>query len=178
MSNIEAALAQFGQDLNINGFKDPPSRWQIAHGEATYPDSSMKEWLSESACFDRCVDLLGTMDKLKGINTRYGSYGLKHVFERYLYLFVPNGYVANGTFILAALASGFKHERINGLNALFNISQKSIDSIIPPHTSAWYTPASHKTLCRKQAEFIDRLNAYSLRTGMPLRKDWLSQVAA
>lgn len=54
----------------------------------------------------------------KTINYRRGSYGLKHVVERY-----NKEYIGNGAFILAALLLGYKYER-NGPNAYFNMSFK------------------------------------------------------
>jgi hypothetical protein len=58
---------------------------------------------------------LSQWGKLKSLNQRGSSYGLKHVAEDEI------GYVTNGVFIAAAIAEGFRVRR-EGPNALFNIS--------------------------------------------------------
>jgi hypothetical protein len=60
---------------------------------------------------------LRRFSKLKSVNRRGSSYGLKHVAEHDI------GYVTNGVFIAAAIAEGFSVRRIESSpNAWFNIS--------------------------------------------------------
>lgn len=63
-----------------------------------------KEWIK------KCIT------KRKTINEEKGSYGLKHVVEKYY-----KTYISNGAFIKAAIEMGFDY-RQNGLNAFFNMS--------------------------------------------------------
>lgn len=66
------------------------------------------------------VRWLSAMTKTKHVNTRYGSYGLKHTMEH-----DTGVYVSNGEFIVAAILAGFDCKP-EGLNAVFNISSKSV----------------------------------------------------
>ena len=70
-----------------------------------------------------CLNWLKLVNKIKTINN-YNSYGLKHVVERWTH---PREYIANGSFIVAAIIAGFDVKyNTRTLNACFNISQKSI----------------------------------------------------
>lgn len=71
--------------------------------------------------FVRAAEFLSRFGRRKTINTKRGSYGLKHDAERY-----AGDYVANGTLIAAALALGFaaKPTHWDSPNAYFNISSK------------------------------------------------------
>jgi hypothetical protein len=63
---------------------------------------------------------LSRFGKIKAVNKRGSSYGLKHVAEHHM------GYVTNGVFIAAASAEGFAVQRADGgPNAWFNISTKA-----------------------------------------------------
>jgi hypothetical protein len=80
------------------------------------------------------VHFLNGTSKTKGQNRRHSSYGLKHIVE------YPgghfgidssassyNGYIYEGTLILAALASGFEATYAgNHLKATFNISERDL----------------------------------------------------
>lgn len=72
--------------------------------------------------FVRAVDFLSRFGRRKTINTKRGSYGLKHDAERF-----TGDYVANGTLIAAALALGFTAKPAYGEspNAYLNISTKA-----------------------------------------------------
>jgi len=64
------------------------------------------------------------LDRRKTINTKIGSYGLKHAVERYYSKDNKNEYdytyIANGEFICAALYLGYKMKK-SGPNAYFNL---------------------------------------------------------
>jgi hypothetical protein len=58
--------------------------------------------------------------RIKTINTRSSSYGLKHVVEREI------GYITNGVFIAAAMIEGYPYRtRRNFPNVYFGMSQQS-----------------------------------------------------
>jgi hypothetical protein len=67
--------------------------------------------------FEAARGWLRRFDKIKVLNKRGTSYGLKHVAAHDI------GYVTNGVFIAAAIAEGFTVERV-GPNAWLNISTK------------------------------------------------------
>jgi len=66
------------------------------------------------------VSWLEDIDKIVSFNKRHSSYGLKHIVEKY-----AHRYVANGSFIVGSVLSGFKVQ-IATPNAYFNISEKSL----------------------------------------------------
>ena len=65
---------------------------------------------------------LKNINKIKTINKRRSSYGLKHIVEK------RTTYISNGAFICAAIFMGFKYV-IDGPNAFFNMSEKSIKEL-------------------------------------------------
>jgi hypothetical protein len=71
--------------------------------------------------FERLCEWLKSIDKIKTINKNHTSYGLKHLAEKTV------GYSTNGTFIAAAIYSGFDI-KINkdSPNPQFNMSEKSL----------------------------------------------------
>jgi hypothetical protein len=86
--------------------------------EAAGLDKSILE--RQEQAFQLCLSFLTGIKKTKCQNHRHTSYGYKHMVEQ-------NGYVYEGTFILAALASGFTmRQRGQHLNVTFNISQRSL----------------------------------------------------
>ena len=64
-------------------------------------------------------DWLSGKAKIKTINKRHTSYGLKHMAEKEI------GYITNGAFICAAVFCGFDFNA-SGANARFNTSEKSL----------------------------------------------------
>jgi len=71
--------------------------------------------------FVRAAEFLSRFGRRRTINTKQGSYGLKHDAEKF-----TGDYVANGMLIAAALALGFtaKPTDAGSPNAFFNISSK------------------------------------------------------
>jgi hypothetical protein len=59
--------------------------------------------------------------KIKAINKRYSSYGLKHLFAKKV------GYLSNGIFIAATIYSGFRY-KVYGKspNPFFSISNAAL----------------------------------------------------
>lgn len=79
-----------------------------------------------------CLRWLDGVERLKSINEKRSSYGLKHYVERSSGL-----YVTNGAFIAAAIFTGLKMQRCEP-NAFFNISEKFIherERITPQDTT-------------------------------------------
>ena len=94
----EEAVAKFRSDRKT--IRDPRSLAQFTVGRG---------WLRQ-------------FSKLRSLNQRGSSYGLKHIAEHDI------GYVTNGVFIAAAIAEGFKVQREgNSPNALFNIPSAAWD---------------------------------------------------
>ena len=88
----------------------------------------------QEEAFQTCLKFLERVEKTKRQNPSHSSYGYKHIIEdpagRYG---VPcetqcySGYIYEGTFILAALASGFTARQQDGhLGASFNICERSL----------------------------------------------------
>ena len=70
--------------------------------------------------FDAVCDWLdNNISKIKNINTKTGSYGLKHTCEDAIHHYIPNG-----IFIASAIACGYKFKKISRPNACFNMSMK------------------------------------------------------
>ncbi len=83
---------------------------------------------AENEC-ERACQFLTHVNARKTIDTRSSSYGLKHAVERYMKNLaeVENPYVANGSFIVAALHMGFEMapSHAGSPNVCFNFSRKS-----------------------------------------------------
>lgn len=73
---------------------------------------------------EHVVNLLQHIKKIKTINERHSSYGLKHWAEKT----APGRYISNGSFIVGAILTGFE-TIIDGPNAWFNISEKSFKEV-------------------------------------------------
>lgn len=58
--------------------------------------------------------------RIKTINDRHTSYGLKHIYER-----VTGEYATNGQFIVAMLLAGFTAQ-MEGFNPRFAVSERSV----------------------------------------------------
>jgi hypothetical protein len=71
--------------------------------------------------YDACVEWIQNFCKPRKTPSRYRSYGLKHIVERY-YSEVgqkDRSYISNGAFIAAARACGYKPLMIDGPNCEF-----------------------------------------------------------
>ena len=103
-----------------NEFED-----KVAEVKINYPDLTQFGFGGEGEIRMRAVNLCAEwllehdgLDRRKTINMNHSSYGLKHAVER-----DKDEYVANGEFICAALALGYKMRRPKHktANAYFNI---------------------------------------------------------
>lgn len=111
----EPQLSDFGF-----GVFDPRSKTSAERAaELSRKRDSIREPRS-LASFTAARRWLNQFGKIKAINKRGSSYGLKHVAEHDI------GYIANGVFIAAAIAEGFTVQRAEGgPNAWLNISSKA-----------------------------------------------------
>jgi len=88
----------------------------------------------QEKAFQNCLSFLDGIEKTRLQNRRRGSYGYKHIVENPSGNFgirssqdFYTGYIYEGTFILAALASGFTMQQSGrGLKATFNISERGL----------------------------------------------------
>lgn len=73
------------------------------------------------------LDWCSRINKIKSINCKHSSYGLKHIFERSKTGF----YITNGMFKGEMLKCGFNHKPLDSAsrNWLFNVSEKSIKEL-------------------------------------------------
>jgi hypothetical protein len=89
---------------------------------------------TQEEAFQTCLSFLAGVTKIKSQNTAHSSYSLKHIVENPAGRFgIPSSvdcytcYIYEGTFILAALASGFTmRQRSPHLKATFNMSERSL----------------------------------------------------
>ena len=102
--------------LSLRGIEDCPHDVKENNRISTYPNSfdATFKWIK-----DHCIPR-------KTINPDHSSYWLKHVCERNMGHYIPNG-----CFIAAALALGYKyrsghHYGFGDVNACFNISSKGL----------------------------------------------------
>jgi hypothetical protein len=104
-------------------FEDPRANAAVDY-ERQFHDCRVMLLQSIEQC-SHAFQWLEPVAKIKTINERHSSYGLKHWVERY---YSPY-YCSNGAFIAAALLLGFKVYQ-DGPNASFNMSQRSLNERI------------------------------------------------
>ena len=108
--------------LSDNGFKRLRGRRSLAEHEAEFV--RWRESIRESRSLAQFIAARGWLrqfSKIKTLNRRGTSYGLKHCAEDDI------GYVTNGCFIAAGLAEGFiaRCVEFGSPNAWFNISTEA-----------------------------------------------------
>ena len=141
---IEQVMAQEPQLTEFGFFQ--PRDWPPEERAAKLREMR-DEMLSPRSLdeFERSCDWLRRQPRTKNVNRRVGtSYGIKHEAANEV------GYIRNGIFIAAAIACGFKTERMgyNGPNAYFNISVRCYRDEQPKQKP-------HKADCRKESREID-----------------------
>jgi hypothetical protein len=114
--DLEPALTHFGYGVYRDRKQTPEER----RGKFAENRTSMLDDYAADE-FVRAVTYLSRFGRRKTINTKSGSYGLKHGAEKF-----AGGYVANSVLIAAALALGFsaRPTDLDSPNAFFNISLK------------------------------------------------------
>jgi len=140
---MEAVLASEPQ-LNPDGFgAGGPKRvngiWETQAARAKRVEDARTKFMDETSVeeFLLALTFVSRLTPTKVINSRAGSYGLKHDAERQPCTFpdgrpLGHGYISNGAFIVAAVHAGFRfktYEDARGLpslNVAFNMSARSI----------------------------------------------------
>lgn len=85
------------------------------------------EWVNEERINNIVSVIRPIVKKIKSINYRVSSYGIKHDVERRI-----GYYVSNGELIAAMIILGFEYKRpigSAGINCYFNVSMKSLKLI-------------------------------------------------
>ncbi|MDR0451231.1 MAG: hypothetical protein LBH26_08200 [Treponema sp.] len=107
--DTEKGKDNFGKEMTEREFHD------------NLADLRKKGWEVYWEEFANACALLESVGKVKAINKRYSSYGLKHLFEKKI------GYLPNGVFIAAMIHSGFRYKIYNkSPNPCFNISNAAL----------------------------------------------------
>lgn len=98
---------------------------QLAGLEINQPEEFKK--LSEEEQIAVCDWIHKNLVKIKSVNSRHSSYGLKHFFENDK----ANGgfYVTNGAFKGAMRECGFTEFDVHLVNWYYNLSEKSITKL-------------------------------------------------
>ena len=109
--------------LNTEGLNLVLKRGMTLDEEVVELDKRKEKLLEDTGEFEKTVEWLKQIKKIKSLNRSISSYGLKHIVEKDI------GYITNGTLIAAAVHSGFYHKscQLGGLNAFFNMSNRSIN---------------------------------------------------
>jgi len=85
------------------------------------------EWIDEERINNIVYVIRPIFKKIKSINYRVSSYGIKHDVERRM-----GHYVSNGELIASMIVLGFEYKRPTGsagINCYFNVSMKSLKLI-------------------------------------------------
>ncbi len=108
--------------LTANGF---PTIQRVQDGKLIHGAEGKRCCLSPSGYpiqrdeFELCKEWITRFCKPRKTPSRWGSYGLKHVVERFYSGPGQRGYVSNGALIAAAIACGYEPLNVNGPNAEF-----------------------------------------------------------
>ena len=94
----------------------------VVKQEIARRQAEMQEHLDEIAL---CADWIKQLKPIKTIETRHNSYGHKHRVEEWIERQGQREYIANGSFIAAAVGLGFRY-KIYPPNVCFNFSEKSL----------------------------------------------------
>lgn len=112
-------LTDFGVGLFDHGRGLSPAQFQEKF------QKEQETLLNSTDAFFKTCEWLSEIEKIKTINSKHTSYGLKHIAEKDI------GYITNGVFIAAAIHCGFDFKtRAGSPNVIFNMSEKSIKNII------------------------------------------------
>ena len=109
-------------DLSLNGWGG--AGWILTREQLEASRNKMTGDYSLGEFRRAMAFLLLCCGRRKSINRKVSSYGLKHSAERVMRdLNVAQYYVSNGAFITAAIALGYKVERIEGTpNCFFDVT--------------------------------------------------------
>lgn len=115
------------------------SRWGLNSAEWNRHEdfTATDEALTEIALSRRWLSLVRPSNRYF---MELSSYGLKHVVEEW-----QQQYIANGSFLVAALAMGYKYRLLGGLNASIGLNASDVQSLL------WrmnYTRRRERSCCR------------------------------
>lgn len=94
---------------------------------AGFHNHDVPEWIDEERINNIVSVIRPIVKKIRSINYRVSSYGIKHDVERRI-----GYYVSNGELIAAMIILGFEYKRPRGsagINCYFNVSMKSLKLI-------------------------------------------------
>jgi hypothetical protein len=126
----------------------------LSQAAKTFPIAGIDRAMlrGQDDAFNTCVTFLREIQTTKSQNECHSSYGLKHIVENPPGHFdIPssidcyNGYIYEGTFILAALASGFTMQQYGDLNATLNIAERGLRRRAKEVATCGLTSVSHLT---------------------------------
>jgi len=111
--------------LNTEGLGLNFHRGETLEEQAVELEKRREKLLESTDAFEKTVEWLKQIKKIKSLNRNSSSYGIKHFVEK------DTGYITNGVFIAAAIHSGFEHKscRPSSINAFFNMSERSFAEI-------------------------------------------------
>ena len=133
ISAYDLARKNFGFDRNVllRVMKAHPLLTYSGIGELETPyqatPKGRQKLLDAKEEIDAALDWLSRQERRKTINPHWSSYGLKHIAER-----ATGTYIANGSFIAAALMDGWTVKRCasDSPNALLNISERALKKLL------------------------------------------------
>ena len=105
---IRAAITKY-RDLTIDGLSGPDRKHFKTRQKALFDDEHVLAFKDAMIWFG--------LVRRAAVRRGFGSYGVKHVIERW-----SENYIANGSCIAAAIASGIEIEHCDGINARLGIS--------------------------------------------------------
>lgn len=116
--DIQKAINRLPQ-LTYNGVTYNRKMLSRQEFEKKFSEDRERLLNSTQTFLDTCK-WLSDVKRIKTINRKHTSYGLKHIVEKDI------GYVSNGVFIAAAIHCGFDFKHDDTPNVMFNMSEKSI----------------------------------------------------
>jgi hypothetical protein len=128
---IQAVIDQIPQ-LNVYGIGVPHDRNRTAEDTQKEQEKLQAELLANIHLFEQiCAWLVPLKPKIEIKARELSSYTLKHVAERNIGRYVPNG-----VFIAAAIHCGFLFRPVEFTqNLLFNISKSKLRKILPVYAA-------------------------------------------
>lgn len=118
--------AHYSEGLHSKGYTRPPRGACEAFNEAL--QKGREELRDRLPAINLIASWLLDCPKLKAVNRRRSSYGLKHLCERHMLAPDYCTYVSNGEFIAAAVLAGFTlysfPHLIGDINCAFNMSER------------------------------------------------------
>jgi hypothetical protein len=119
IDQIKKALVKY-PTLSIDGFAVGPKKPLPPEKKLCQIELNQQCFLRSSDQVSYVVSWLSNIEKTQNINSKCGSYALKHLAGKNF----PGGYISNGAFILGSVIAGFKVKQ-KGPNGFFNMPTHS-----------------------------------------------------